>query len=106
MRTNHARDQRTNDLTGPGRQLSRFQMHVNFTAHSKEGFNQIRLAGRQLPVQGAGSPLADRYLMKITRPKVHSDVNSVHAEVLLSLNNQVLEMAVINKRHAETSVRE
>ena len=82
------------------------QMHVNFTAHSGEGFNQIRLAGRQLAVQGAGSPLADRYLMKITRPQVDSDVNSVHAEVLLSLNNQVLEMAALNKRHAETSVRE
>src|SRR5258707_6707570 len=30
--------------------------------------------------------------MKFTRPKLHSDVRYAHAEVLLSLINQVLEM--------------
>jgi hypothetical protein len=43
--------------------------------------------------------------MKITRPKVDSDVRYAHAEVLLSLINQVLEMPS-SADGPESSVRE
>src|SRR5438105_12811245 len=43
--------------------------------------------------------------MKITRPKVDSDVRYSHAEVLLSLINQLLEMPS-SADGPETSVRE
>ena len=91
MRTNHPGDQRPDNLTSPRRQLARFQMHVDLPVQVGESFDQISFAGGELPVARGSPAVVDRYLMKITRPKVDSDVRYAHAEVLLSLINQVLE---------------
>src|SRR5260370_26827986 len=92
MRTNHPGDQWPDNLTGPWRQLPGFQMHVDLATQVCEGFDQSGFAGDKLPVERVRPAVVDRYLMKFTRPKVDSDVRYAHAEVLLSLINQVLEM--------------
>src|SRR6266852_6391480 len=105
MRTNHPGDQWPDNLTGPWRQLPGFQMHVDLATQVCEGFDQSGFAGDKLPVERVRPAVVDRYLMKFTRPKVDSDVRYAHAEVLLSLINQVLEMPS-SADGPETSVRE
>src|SRR6266536_5993721 len=67
-------------------------MHVDLPVQVCESFDQIGFAGRELPLERGRPAVVDHYLMKITRPKVDSDVRYIHAEVLLSLINQVLEV--------------
>src|SRR6185436_13018523 len=81
MRTDHPAHQRPDDGNGPWRQLARFQMHVYLATLIGKGFDQIGFAGDELPIHLTHPGFIDRYLMKITRPKIESDVNYVHADV-------------------------
>jgi len=56
-------------------------MHVDLTTLIGKGFDQIGFAGGKLAVHLTHPSFIDRYLMKITRPQINSDVNLVHADV-------------------------